>query len=123
MPDPTKTPIEVIYGGIAALLSVVTYWFGRRKAHYENLSYEPVPKIDFEEYKNKMESKFREMDQKQVASSSAILESIQGVREDFAAMQAVKIESDKRLDRMETDSSARWKHIEERLDRALDRHK
>lgn len=109
--DPAKTPWELITGGLLALTGFGAWWMERRKKRKEYLDYEPVPQIDFEEYKKKMETKFQEMDRKQLVSSSVILESIQGVREDFAAMKAVKVESEKRLDR-----------IEERLNRVLDRH-
>lgn len=118
--DPAKTPWELITGGLLALTGFGAWWMERRKKRKEYLDYEPVPQIDFVEYKKQMEAKFQELDHKQLVSSSAILQSIQGVREDLAAMRAVKTESDKRLDRMEEDSRGRWEHIEKRLDRALE---
>src|SRR5712672_984256 len=103
--DPGKTPLEIIYGGIATAIGVVSFYWGRRKKRRESLQLEPVAQIDFEDYKKQMEAKFAQVDAVRVADRSAILDSIRvlsekvvviGTRQDERYDQLVRIED--RLD-------------------------
>jgi hypothetical protein len=110
MTDPTKSPVEVVYGALAAAVGVLAWWAGRRKAKYEQLNYEPVPRLEFEDHKKNMDAKLKEIAIKQLADSSAILSSLQDLRLDIASLKALNQAGDERLDR-----------IEDRINRVFDR--
>ena len=99
--DPGKTPLEVIYGGIAAAATALAWYFGRRKKRREFLQLEPVAQMDFEEYKKQMEAKFAQIDAVRVADRSAILDSITVLSDKVIVISARQEERHEQLQRME----------------------